>query len=65
MVETLPSYQLPTISAGEDESVWRASAMNTVTKERSYFATEQELVTFLGLSDSDKEGMFPEGTLEL
>lgn len=46
------------------EEVWRASAMNTVTKERSYFATEQELVLFLGLSDADKEGVLHERTLE-
>jgi hypothetical protein len=49
--------------AGEDESVWRASALNTVTKERTYFAAEQELVAFLGLSQPDEEGLFRDGEL--
>lgn len=50
--------------AGEDRSVWRASALNTVTKERTYFAAEHELVAFLGLSLPDEEGLFHEGTLD-
>lgn len=38
----------------ESESVWRASVMNTVTKERSYFATEAGLIAFLCPSESDE-----------
>lgn len=49
-------------NTGED--VWRASAMNTVTKERSYFATEQELIAFLGLSRLDDKGVLLESILE-
>jgi hypothetical protein len=49
--------------AGEDRSVWRASALNTVTKERTYFAAEQELIAFLGLSQPDEESPFREGEL--
>ena len=33
--------------AGEDRSVWRASALNTVTRERTYFSAEHELAAFL------------------
>ena len=32
---------------GEDKSVWRASALNTVTKERIYFTRAEELAAFL------------------
>ena len=48
---------------GEDRSVSRASALNTVTKERTYFAAEQELIAFLGLSQPDEESPFREGEL--
>jgi len=51
--------------AGEDRGVWRASALNTVTKERTYFAAEQELIAFLGLSQSDEEGLFQGGELRV
>lgn len=48
---------------GEDASVWRASVLNTVTKERTYFSAEHQLVAFLGLSPSDEEGLFHAGEL--
>ena len=44
--------------AGEDESVWRASALNTVTKERNYFATAEELAAFLNPLELGEEMLF-------
>jgi len=41
--------------SAEGEDVWRASAMNTLTKERTYFSEPEALSLFLALLPSTDE----------
>ena len=38
-----------------EEGPWRASVLNTVTKERTYFTSSEELVAFLNPLELDDE----------
>lgn len=40
------------------ERPWRASALNTVTKERHYFASAEELVALLGPLGLEQKTLF-------
>lgn len=40
------------------QSPWRASALNTVTKERHYFASPEELVAFLSPLGLEQRTLF-------
>lgn len=48
----------------ESENVWRASVLDTVTKERTYFATEAGLIAFLCPPGADEEQRFESSRLK-
>lgn len=41
----------------ESGDVWRASVLNTLTKERSHFATQESLIRFLCPTPEEEEAL--------